>query len=210
MDRQAEAKLAFEKALKMVVEIHGESSQQFATMLSNLALVEPDSEKRIEMFERALNIKKAVLGEKHPDLILLYENLGVAHGPSRTMPYFEQALALCKEVHGEEHNEVSRILQRMGTLQKTLRNPKEARILYERALEISSKALGATHPDLAPLYSDLGILAGEQGDHFASLKYHKNALELLQASAGENDIDVARGLFDVGKHFVSLAYMVRR
>ena len=72
------------------------------------------------LFEQALAIRKAVLGERHPDTASSLNNLAAllrAQGDyAAARPLFEQALAICKAVLGERHPDTATSLNNLAGL----------------------------------------------------------------------------------------------
>ncbi|WP_394796651.1 tetratricopeptide repeat protein [Armatimonas sp.] len=66
--------------------------------------------------------------------------------------------------------------------------------LYERALAISKKALGADHPDTATSLNNLAALYQTQGDYSSALPLYERALAIRETALGADHPDTAQSL----------------
>ena len=97
------------------------------------------------LFEQALAIHKAVLGERHPDTALSLNNLALlleAQGDyAAAKPLYEQALAINKAVYGERHPDTATSLNNLATLLWAQGDVDGAEIRLKQALEITRSNL---------------------------------------------------------------------
>jgi tetratricopeptide (TPR) repeat protein len=70
----------------------------------------------------------------------------------------------------------------------------QARPLYERALAISEKALGAEHPDTATSLNNLALLLKSQGDYDGARPLYERALAICEKVLGAEHPDTATSL----------------
>ena len=61
---------------------------------------------------------------------------------------------------------------------------RDAKPLYERALAIREKALGAEHPDTSTSLNNLAGLLGSQGDYAAAKPLYERALAIREKALG--------------------------
>jgi CHAT domain-containing protein/Tfp pilus assembly protein PilF len=157
--------------------------------------------------EKALAIRKKVLGEHHPDTVGLLHYLGVflhAQGDYvSARPYFEQALAISKKVLGEQHPNTAASLNNLGLLFQAQGDYASARPYFEQALAISKEALGEHHPNTALLLSNLGAMLVAQGDYALARPYFEQALSISKKVMGEHHPDTTISLNNLG--FLHLA-----
>ena len=118
-------------------------------------------------YRQALEIRKKVLGDQHPDtatslnnLAALYQSMG---DYAKAEPLYRQALEIRQESPGGKHptrppasTTWPRCTSRMGDYAK-------AEPLYRQALEIRKKVLGENHPDYATSLNNLAVLYQSHG-----------------------------------------------
>jgi CHAT domain-containing protein/tetratricopeptide (TPR) repeat protein len=152
--------------------------------------------------EKALAIRKKVLGEQHVDTASSLNILGVLleeQGDyASARPYYEQALAVRKKVLGEQHPDTATSLNNLGLLLYAQGNYASARPYYEQALAIYKKVLGEQHPDTATLLDNLGLLLAAQGDYASGRPYSEQALAIRKRVLGEQHPATATSLNNLG------------
>ena len=80
----------------------------------------------------------------------------------------------------------------------------EARPLYERALAIYEKVLGAEHPNTATTLSNLALLLQDQGDLAGARPLHERALATREKVLGAEHPETATSLNNLGRLFRDL------
>jgi CHAT domain-containing protein/Tfp pilus assembly protein PilF len=147
---------------------------------------------------RVLALRKAVLGERHPDYAASLNNLAFllysqgAYAAAR--PLFEQALAINKVVLGERHPDYAQSLNNLAELLRSQADYAAARPLCEQALGIRKAVLGEQHPDYATSLNNLALLLHSQGDYAATRPLFEQALAIRKAVLGERHPDYATSL----------------
>ncbi|CAF1475651.1 unnamed protein product [Adineta steineri] len=68
----------------------------------------------------------------------------------------------------------------------------------EQALEIYQKTLPSNHPNLAPLYNNIGLAYDKMGDYSKTLSYYEKALEIRQITFPSNHPDLANSYNNIG------------
>ncbi|MEQ8784886.1 MAG: tetratricopeptide repeat protein, partial [Pirellulaceae bacterium] len=114
-----------------VVELHGEGEYREAIPLAN----------------EVREIRKSVLGEKHPDYASSLNNLASllkSQGDyARAEPLYRQALEIYKEMLGEKHPHYATSLNNLALLYRSQGDHAQAEPLYRQALSISLENLEA-------------------------------------------------------------------
>ncbi|MGH2031983.1 tetratricopeptide repeat protein, partial [Acinetobacter baumannii] len=64
-------------------------------------------DRALEGFRKALEIRRAVYGERHPEVGTCYNNIGAVHDSqgeyARALECYRKALEIWRAVHGERH-----------------------------------------------------------------------------------------------------------
>lgn len=107
----------------------------------------------VSLYERALALRRANLGEDHPSTATTLQNLAVAlHETGRTaeaVPMLEQAIAIREKKLGPDHPDLAVSLANLARVQYESGHAAEALPLIDRALAIREAKLGPAHPDTA-------------------------------------------------------------
>jgi tetratricopeptide (TPR) repeat protein len=153
-------------------------------------------------YKQALEIRKKVLGEEHPDYASslndigrLYSNMGDYKAAE---PHYKQALEIRKKVLGNEHPDYASSLNSLGVLYLNMVDYKAAEPYFIQALEIRKKAIGDEHPKYASSLSDIGSLYSDMGDYKVAEPYFIQALEIRKKALGEEHPDYAESLSNLG------------
>ncbi|WP_375480267.1 tetratricopeptide repeat protein, partial [uncultured Nostoc sp.] len=103
--------------------------------------------------EQCLEIIKKRLGEEHPNVASILNNLALLYNSqgrySEAEPLYIQALALYRKLLGEEHPDVAQSLNNLAQLYNSQGRYSEAEPLNIQALTLYRKLLGEEHPDVA-------------------------------------------------------------
>ena len=121
---------------------------------------------RMDMYDEALtyhaealDIMKALYGEKHPEVANAMLRKGYwmpVAGTERAYELRRKALGIRRDIYGENHLLTAEAYMQMGKVQRSRAEPREAIEFFERALEIRKDQLGTDHPDVAESMIFLG------------------------------------------------------
>ena len=196
------------KSLKLFEKYHSNSSD-YASSLNSLGILyrDLDDYKTAEPFlKQALEIRKQVLGEEHPEYASSLNNLGNLFWKmgnyKAAEPYYKQALEIKKKALGEEHLDYANSVYSLGLLYKEMGEYKAAEPLYRLSLEIKKKALGEEHPDYASSLNNLGFLFSEIGKYDSSIILIRQSIDILW----ENNRDSSKLINQIH----SLAYLLNK
>lgn len=179
-----EAEMLFERALASKEKQFGEMHSSTAASLNGLALLyleqgkyvyvkqgkymeEGKFEEAESLFQRALEIRRHTLGDKHPDTALLQSNLGClyqAQGENeKAGQCFRDALTVYEEQLGREHPSTIQTLHNFIYCCGIQGKYEEAQPLLEQGLTAHQQTAGHKYPkmqllrrDMAPLLEALG------------------------------------------------------
>jgi tetratricopeptide (TPR) repeat protein len=163
--------------------------------------------------EQALEIRKKILGDEHPDtagnynyLARLYRDLG---NYTEAEPLYLKALEIRKKVLGDEHPSTAQSYNGLGLLYRDRGNYIKAESQYLKALEIRKKALGDEHPDTSQSYYNLGSLYMSLGNYAEAEPLYLRSLEIRKKVLGEEHADTAQSYHGLGWLYRDLGNYVK-
>jgi tetratricopeptide (TPR) repeat protein len=179
------------------------------TFLSRLELEQGGTAKATELATEALNLRRDLVGEDHPEVAATLHLLGeIAVAEKRlekAESFFEQALERWERFFGVAHPLVFQAVTSMAQLYAQQGRLTLAEQFHQRNLVALEGRYGAEHPILADTLLGLGKLCRSQGNSAAAEKHLKRAAELQTAVYGESDPRVANVL-----HSLALVYQDQR
>ena len=156
----------------------------------------------IEYYEKALEMKKAFLGDSHLSVADTLNNLGLAWSSlgenKKAIEYYEKALEMKKAFLGDSHPSVADTLNNLGAAWSDLGENKKAIEYYEKALEMKKAFLGESHPSVASTLNNLGTAWSSLGEKKKAIEYYEKALEMTKSFFGESHPSVALTLNNLG------------
>lgn len=138
---------------------------------------------------KALTLWVQTFGKDHPDLALVYNNIGYIYGKSgnhqQALEYFLKALEIerknleenCRDLAGRYHN--------IAITYGKLNNSEQASGYFLKTLEIEERILRESHPDLAVRYDNVAVNYKKLDNIQLTLKYKLKALEIRERILGE-------------------------
>ena len=135
------------------------------------------------MYEKALDLRKKVLGEEHPDTATSYNNMASnldAMGKHReAQSLYQTALDLHKKLLGEEHPTTATDYNNLALNLNSQGKYGEAQPLFQKALDLRKKLLGE-HPYTAASYNNLALNLNAQGKYGEAQLLFQRALDLCK------------------------------
>ncbi|HEX8195301.1 MAG TPA: tetratricopeptide repeat protein [Pyrinomonadaceae bacterium] len=164
-----------------------------AEMLNDLATLYQSQnkyEKAKPLYKKALQIRKQILGEDHPETANTYNNLAVLLFSQRKYkeaePLLKKALQIREEVLGKNHPDTATSYNNLASFnEESQRKYKEAESLFRKALQIREKVLGKNHPETAASYNNLAGLYLLQGKSKEAESLFKKALQICEKVLGK-------------------------
>lgn len=164
------AEAYFERALPLLIEIHGEDHRRVLVTLQNKESFLYNQGRRQEsaaIRDRLIEIRERTLGRDHPDTLLSRSNragqLRDEHRYVEAEAELRDILSACERVFGEDHPRTLDALASLGSLLRELGRRDEALSLLERTLATRQRVLGRDHPDTADAARALGLTLWQSG-----------------------------------------------
>jgi tetratricopeptide (TPR) repeat protein len=136
------------------------------------------------LFEKALEIRRRLLTDEHPETALSYNNLAVnlkAQGKYvQAQPLFEKALEIRRRLLTDEHPETAAIYDDLAMNLYAQGKFAQAQPFCEMALEIARRLLTDEHPITATIYNDLAMNLKAQGKYAQAQPLYEKALEIAR------------------------------
>src|SRR5215468_1575001 len=123
----------------------------------------------LPLAERALEIRRRVLGTDHRDVAAAISRLAQLYSDKgeygKAEPLYERALAIWEKSPGPEHPDFAFGLINFASLYQHKGDYEKAESLYRRGLAILEKTLGPEHLHLAMALNDLGAIHSVKGEY---------------------------------------------
>lgn len=202
--RHAEAKTAYEKALKLQRDANPGGVEFAASLnaLGNEVRRLGDAKAALALYEEALELLTRQLGPKHPDVASVLKNIGNVHWQAseldEALTWYQKARALQEEAFGVDSLEV--VATRNNEAGVLIRQGKLA--AAEEALcavmEVQEKRLGADHPALFGPLNNLAVVLRYAERAEEAEQALRRALSIVEKAHGPEHEDVATTLLNLG------------
>lgn len=151
----------------------------------------------------ALEIRRRVLGEEHPDTLNSIYNMGVLlrhQGKfGEAEPYLREAMEIRRRVLGEDHLDTLDSINSLAVFLVNVRGKLgEAERYHREALEKFRRVLGEDHPDTLNAIQNMGVLLRDQGKLGEAEQYLREAMEKSRRVSGEDHPMTLPSIFNVG------------
>ncbi|MCG8456209.1 MAG: serine/threonine-protein kinase [Holophagales bacterium] len=154
------------------------------------------------LLETALEIKRELYGERHPDVFDVRNALGVLAAVSRddeaARRHFEAALTLAEEIFGPDHLETSKVLKNLADTLARQGELGRARRLHERGLAIRQWV----EPDSALVARSLRSIADlhrKGGDYARAIPLLEESLRIRLRTEPAGHYRIGYGYFFLGQ-----------
>jgi tetratricopeptide (TPR) repeat protein/CHAT domain-containing protein len=152
--------------------------------------------------ERALEIRRRVAGEDHPETAKSLEDLArLALDEGR----FPEARALCERAFqinetklGPSHRATAATLNQLGAILRRQGQLDRARPLVERGLAIRRDVLAPFHPEIGESLNTLATLLYDKGEYREAARSYEEALAVRERAFGAEHALVAQVLNNIG------------
>jgi tetratricopeptide (TPR) repeat protein len=162
-------------------------------------------DRAIELFQRALRIQEATLGEMHADTAQTIRSMGTSYSYKgqldRAIELFQRALRIQQATLGEMHCDTALTISSMGTSYSKKGQLDRAIELFQRALRIQEATLGEMHADTAQTISNMGTCYSDKGQQDRAIELFERALRIQQATLGEMHAGTAVTICSMGASY---------
>jgi len=191
MGRLADARREFELILARYRDAGTESSLGALSSLNNYANVIASIESpqaALPIFERALGLRSALVGEDHLESVTVLADyawvLGETGRPHEALALLEQAVALRIKLQGERHSWTLSTLNSLGHLLSQLGRYADALAVHERVLRLRLAESGERHPSTLVSMSNTALMLKYLGRFEEARTLHQRAVELQTETLG--------------------------
>lgn len=186
--KNQEARDNYSRAIDIYKAQAKDQSADFAAAQNNLGLLyrSLDLVKADELIRTAMETRKTLVGEGHPDYANSLNSLAAvlqSRGQlSEIEPSLKQALKIRKETLGEIHPDYASTVNALANFYRAqgdyLRAEPEAR----RAVEICERALGSKHPYYASALNNLALVYRDEANYVDAEPAFKKAISIYDAA----------------------------
>ena len=155
------------------------------------------------LLEEALDIRRRILPDRHPDIIQSLNNLadllGEDHKYNESMRKYADAIARIEQTVGVDHPDLAVDLLNMALMAYEMGKYNEAIPLFERGLSIRIKAFGDEHELVAEYLLAIANLHVGQRQFRESRFEFEGGLAIIEKTLGKQSREYAIGLSHFGK-----------
>jgi serine/threonine protein kinase/tetratricopeptide (TPR) repeat protein len=159
----------------------------------DLGLV-PEAQRHIE---RALDLRRRVLGEKHPDTLTTMHTLASLYDDQgkyeRALPLFGEVIDLRRRALGHEHADTLDSMQKLAGVQLAKGAYGDAEALMMKTLDAKRRTLGRDHSSTLGAMNELASAYLAQGKYAQAEPLYTEAYEGLRRVSGEEHPDTLQG-----------------
>jgi eukaryotic-like serine/threonine-protein kinase len=192
---------AFERALALRRELHGERHPEVAETLRHLGLAQVEAGEHATaepLLERALALERELFGPEHVRVAAAMRELGYLEETrgrhAQAQVHYRECLALRRRLLGTESEEVAPTLSDLARSLSATGDNVEAEALFRESLELRRRLYGDRHPSLATGLSDLAVALEQSGRHAEAEPLLRESLALGREQLGDRHPLVATSL----------------
>ncbi len=195
--------------LKNAIVFGEKQPEKDSILISDMLVLQGSIEYQLGNFKqaeithlKALNIRKAYLGEENPKVAESYYKLGAVYGErsqlSKSLEYIKKALDMAIKTLGADDEAISSYQSGLGYAYYKMSLLDEAIDCFENVKARSLKKGGELQTRVANQYLLLGNAFTDKGDYPKALDYFKKALKINRQLLGEEHTNVAGCYNNIG------------
>lgn len=171
----------------------------------------------LKNYQKDIEIKKAIIGDKHPILAVAYNNIAniyIAKAQlKQALQYIDKALELNINAYGKDNPLTADLYNSKGNIYSQMGQYDLALEFFNTSLNIDKKLFGTKNIAVAKNLNDIGIVYSKKQEFNKSLIYFKDSYDIQIDILGENHPNLAGICNNIGsilehqgKHETSLKY----
>lgn len=196
-----------QKALIQAEKEFGKKDTVYAISLTDLAILYAEMnnyEKAEQLYIEAIQVRKTIHGEGHPDYANSMNDLGIFYyllgKYDKTEPIFIEASKIYKT---NGHPDYAASLNNLAMLYQEIGQYEKAIPYYEECIKIDKELLGENHPDYATDLDNFGSLYANIGQYEKAEPLYLEALRIRRTVLGPKHPDYAISLNNVALFYHS-------
>jgi eukaryotic-like serine/threonine-protein kinase len=201
LGRQAEGATWARWAEVLVERLGEEADVRGARMHNELGVMARDrgaiAEARAH-HERALELKRELHGEGHPEVAISFNNLGTVLVDlglyDEGLAHYERATEISEATLGPDHQEVALSVLNEAEVYWRREDFPQALARIERALAINEAAFGPEHPRVAQTLQNLGLVLHTMEREDEAAQHLRRAIAIFERVLGRDHLQVANAL----------------
>ena len=168
-----------------------------------------DYNRALDYYKKALEIRKARLGEEHPDTAKTYNNIALVYrdmgNSEKALEYNVKAIRIRESSLGKDnvdtatsynnialvYRDISDKMKMLGKQKESEENLNKSLDYYKKAIQIREEALGRDHIETAFSYNNIACNYRIMGDYDKALEYHEKALQIRKSQLGDDHPETA-------------------
>ena len=157
-------------------------------------------------YEKALSLRKSLVGEDNLGIAILYSNLGFVNIEQKNYINAKEKLKKSLEIRLKSNDKktISLSYHQMGYLYFQDSQLDLAIINFNESLKIRREIFGENNRETAKVYEFLGLIEEEKGNYKNSIKLLELCYNILSKIFDENHSEIANSLFNLGYVYFSM------
>lgn len=177
--------------------------------ISNLGEVQRMQRRLLEAksnFERALALKREILGEEHPDLATAMNNLAAVRQDLGELDEAEKlylgSIGIREKSANPDRPALASAINNLGTLYRRMGRSEDAAKHIERAVAMWRESLGAEHPSVASGLNNLAEVYMTVGRTTDAEPLFRESLAIYEKKLGAGHVQTATAVDNLGVLFL--------
>lgn len=154
------------------------------------------------VLHQALELRRRVLGEEHPETLDSINNVGTLFRSKgeykEALPHYQMALERRRRVLGDDHPDTLTSISNMGALLWSMGRYAEAEPFCHEMLNGRRRVLGENHPDTLHAVSNMGALLYQTGRYEEAEACFQEACERRRQILGDDHLDTLISINNLG------------